>query len=227
MSGQAMPRGLTPIQANYPIPDDFVAMVKRWRGHAIDILFGYVWSGFDRLLEEEQFDLSQAEENLERGITQLVAQRIRDGMESKSPFYLEHHPFEDETRVAPPAAPPAPDLAFVLRANPRATLPLEAKVLATDGRVAEYVAEITDNFLKCRYAPFSSQGGMLAYLLSGLPSRALENIATKLGCEVFPHQAFPERHHACSRHQRTAEACKHAPRDFTCHHLIVLFDKQS
>jgi len=222
-----MPKRLTPIQANYPVPDDFVALVRRWRSDALDILFGYVWRGFDKLLLEDEFDLSQAEENLERSITQLVCQRIRDVMEGKPPFYLEHHWFEDETREAAPAAPPAPDLAFILRANPRATLPLEAKVLRTDGRVAEYVRDINANFLECRYAPFSSQGGMLGYLLRGLPSRALDKIATQLGCELVPHAAFPERDHRCSHHRRTGEACSDVPRDFTRHHLIIVLGECS
>ena len=222
-----MPKRLTPIQANYPVPDDFVALVRRWCSDALDILFGYVWRGFDMLLLEDEFDLTQAEENLERSITQLVCQRIRDVMEGKPPFYLEHHWFEDETREAAPAAPPASDIAFILRANPRATLPLEAKVLRTDGRVAEYVREINANFLECRYAPFSSQGGMLGYLLTGLPSRALEKIAEQLGCELLPHPAFPDRDHRCSHHERTGEACSHIPRDFTCHHLIIFLGESS
>ncbi len=222
-----MPRRLSPIEANYPIPDDFVALIGAWRRDAVETLFDYVWRGFDKLLLQHKFDLTQAEENLERGITQLACQQIRDVMEGKPPFYLEHHWFEDETRAAAPAAPPAPDLAFVLHANPRATLPLEAKVLHTDASVAKYVREITTNFLECRYAPFSSHGGMLGYLLKGLPSHALEKVALRLDCELVQHRAFPNRDHACSQHQRTAQACRHAPPDFTCHHLIVLMGEQS
>jgi hypothetical protein len=218
-----MRRGLTPVQANYPIPQDFVALVQVWKSDALDRLFGYVWQGFDTLRADSEFDLSDADENLERGITQLVCQPIRDVMEADSPFYLEHHPFEDETREPAPAAPPAPDLAFILRGNPRASLPLEAKVLRTDGAVAEYVREVTENFLQCRYAPFSSQGGMLGYLLAGVPSSALRAIARQLGCVLTPHTKFVDRDHACSRHQRKGRFCAKASREFTCHHLIILF----
>ena len=59
-----MRSGLTPIQANYPIPEDFVRLAKRWRPDAIDILFGYVWQGFDKL-ETEAFDVSKTEDNIE------------------------------------------------------------------------------------------------------------------------------------------------------------------
>jgi len=217
-----MRRGLTPVQANYPIPQDFVALIQVWKSDAVDRLFGCVWQGFDKLRTDHEFDLTDADENLERGITQLVCQPIRDVMEVDSPFYLEHHPFEDETRQPAPAAPPAPDLAFILRANPRASLPLEAKILRTDGAVAEYVREVTENFLQCRYAPFSSQGGMLGYLLAGVPSSTLQSIARQLGCVLAPHTTFAGRDHACSRHQRKGRLCAKAPREFTCHHLIIL-----
>lgn len=218
-----MHRGITPVQANYPIPADFVALVRAWRADAIDHLFDCVWQGFDKLFAEHRFDLSEATENLERGITQLVAQSIREVLGPTPPCFLEHHPFEDEARQEAPAAPPAPDLAFILRANPRAMLPLEAKLLRTDGAVAEYVREVKENFLRCRYAPFSSQGGMLGYLLSGVPTRAFASIEKGLGCKLTRHRAFPEREHACSNHVRSGKHCRQAPGDFTCHHLIVVF----
>ena len=209
------------------MPDDFAGLVRRWRGDAIEILFGYVWRGFDSLLSDPQLKFDEDAENIERGITQCVCQRIRDAMQGKPPFYLEHHPFEDESRATAPAAPPAPDLAFVFRANPRATLPLEAKVLHTDGSVGDYVREIMANFLECRYAPFSSEGGMLGYLLKGVPSRALKNIAVSLDCELVSHPAFADRDHACSHHERMVADHPHAPPYFTCHHLIILFGKTS
>ena len=64
--------------------------------------------------------------------------------------------------------------------------PLEAQVLKTDGAVSEYIKEINDNFMTCRYAPFSSEGGMLGYLLSGNPDKAFTNIAKKLPCKPHP-----------------------------------------
>jgi len=56
---------LTPIQTNYPVPEDFVRLAKRWHPDAIDILLGYVWQGFDKLVVEA-FDVSKTEENLAR-----------------------------------------------------------------------------------------------------------------------------------------------------------------
>ena len=62
--------------------------------------------------------------------------------------------------------------------------PIEAKVLRTDGSVAEYVADLRNEFLTCRYAPFSSEGGMVGYLVSGDPEKALKNIGSSAGCRM-------------------------------------------
>jgi hypothetical protein len=75
--------------------------------------------------------------------------------------------------------PPEYDLAYVLRADERIMWPLEAKVLETDGDVGEYIKDLKNEFLTCRYAPFSSEGAMLAYLLSGKPEIVFGNLAQR------------------------------------------------
>ncbi|MEX2285792.1 MAG: hypothetical protein WD648_01805 [Planctomycetaceae bacterium] len=215
-------RRLSPIEAAYPVPDDFAASIQSWREDAITVLMGYVWEGTKCFAQELRIDLTQDLENLERGLNQFIAQRIRDAMTDRPPFYFEHHPFEDQGRSKPSAAPKAPDLAFFLRANPRASLPIEAKVLNTDKAVAEYVKEITDNFLECRYAPFSSHGAMLGYLRSGNVDTALKSVATALTCTLVLLPALKKWSHHMSQHQRRSENCRGFPTDFTCHHLIVL-----
>ena len=99
--------------------------------------------------------------------------------------------------------------------------PLEAKVLKTDGAVSEYIKEINDNFMTCRYAPFSSEGGMLGYLLSGNPDKAFTNIAKKLPCTLNDHPDFPNRDHKTSDHQRVIPPEKSYPAEFRCHHLLL------
>ena len=94
-----------------------------------------------------------------------------------------HSPFERETMLAPPAQPPAYDMAFVLRADPRVMWPAEAKVLASPGSLAAYLADIREQFLTCRYAPFTNSGAMVGYLLSGTAGAALENIGRRLGLD--------------------------------------------
>ena len=220
-----MGNGLTPAQASYPVPQDFVALACRWRPDAIDSLFDYVWRGFYKLIQEG-FRLDMASENLERGISQQLCLCIDEVMAGTSFFTLIHQPYEDELHSPPPASPKAPDLAFFLRGDPkarRASLPLEAKILGDDADTNDYVKDLKANFLGYRYAPFSSQGGMLGYLLSGKAVAALSSIEASLGCELEPHPAFANRGHALSRHLRPPPPCSAYPRYFRCHHLIMLF----
>jgi len=219
-----MDRRLTPIQANYPVPEDFVAMARQWRFDAIEIMLGYVWQGFDKLLREERFDLSKGEESLERDISFMVCQLIREAMDGKPPYYLEHLPPENEKRASAQAAPPTPDLGFIWRQNRRANFPLEAKVLRTDGEVAEYVKEIVKNFLTFRYANFSSEAAMLGYLLHGHVEKAIENISSRLESPLEPYLPFRERNHRYSKHKRTGSGSTMPTTDFLCHHMIILFN---
>jgi hypothetical protein len=99
--------------------------------------------------------------------------------------------------------------------------PLEAKVLRSDGAVAPYVKDIQNEFLTCRYAPFSSEGGMLGYLLSGTPSKVFSSIEAKVHCPLTHHLKFPERDHKISNHKRTVPAGKPYPAVFRCHHLLL------
>ncbi len=142
-------------------------------------------------------------------------------MTGYEPFSVEHGFYEHESRKAAPAQPPEYDVAFVLRANPRTMWPLEAKVLKTDGSVGEYVKEIKSNLLTCRYAPFSSEGGMLGYLLSGEPSIVFNNISKKGGWELTCHSRFSGRDHKTSEHESEVPEGKPYQIYFRCHHLIL------
>jgi hypothetical protein len=142
-------------------------------------------------------------------------------MPKASPFYLLHKPDEFETLARDYAQPPEPDMGFHPYDNERLMWPIEAKVLRTDGAVGEYVNEVTGNFLTCRYAPFSGEGGMLGYLVVGSPNTAFDNIAKGLQCNLLPHPDFQKRNHRTSRHTRTAPRGKKYPRSFVCHHMIL------
>jgi len=159
--------------------------------------------------------------DLERSITQLLGPRISDAMTGDEPYYIQHGSFERETMAPPPAQPPAYDLAFVLRADERVMWPLEAKVLETPGTLAEYEREVREQYLTCRYAPFTSSGAMLAYLLTGTPIDTLTRIATKLNVALEQVTEFPTRPHRRSSHQRIVPAGKTYSVEFQCHHLIL------
>lgn len=213
----------TPIQANYPVPRDFVSLAKCWRPDAIDILIGYVWQGFDKLAAEG-FDVSQADENVEDDITYAAYCRIQDTMPPSSPYQVVHQPPELERKKSSGRAPSS-DLGFRLRGgNIRSHFTIEAKVIPTERAVSKYVNEIRSNFLTGRYSTFSSEAAMLGYLLSGVPSVTFESISESLLSPLHVHPAFNQRHQRYSDHKHQANGTKISA-VFRCHHLLILFSR--
>jgi len=220
-------RGRTIPELRWPETPEFVELANRWSEDAITDLVGIVWKGYDLLVEEviSEIDCRQAEEQLERSITQLLERRIRRTMTGYEPFDVQHEVFELESAYSAQAQPPQYDIAFILRSNERIIWPLEAKVLSSDGAVAPYVQDIQNQFLTCRYAPFSSEGGMLGYLFSGTSAKVFSNIEAKVPCTLSHHPQFSARNHKISAHQRTVPAGKQYPASFRCHHLILQITK--
>jgi hypothetical protein len=212
-----MRRRLTPVQVNYPVPDDFVALARQWRSDAIAILLQYIWEGFD-LLGGEAFDIADSEENLEDDITFAAQCRIQDTMPRLSPFCLIHQPRERERRMKKGQMPTS-DMGFRLRGgNIRSHFTIEAKVIRTEGAVSRYVKEVKDNLLTGRYSTFSSEAVMLGYLLSGSPDATFDAIAASLDSELKPHPRFISRNQRYSDHNRRTEKAS----TFRCHHLLML-----
>lgn len=183
-------------------------------------MIGLIWRGYEQMRSDKPFVDGQ---DLERSITQLLAPRIDCAMSGDEPFYVQHGPFERETMQPPPAQPPQYDIAFVLRKEERIMWPMEAKVLETSGAVSEYIKDIREQFLTCRYAPFTGEGTMLGYLLSGIESDAFQNIARKAPCKLETHPAFPSRPQRLSRHTRNIPSGKAYPSKLCCHHLMLGF----
>jgi hypothetical protein len=196
----------------------FIALARAWARDPADQLLAFVWSGYDSLRHASP---TVDPRDLERSITQLLAPRIQRAMTGDEPFYMQHGPYERETMKPPPAQPPQYDLAFVLRADERIMWPLEAKVLETPRQVAHYVRDVRDEFLTCRYAPFSASGAMLAYLLNGEAADALAAIAASLGCILEPLDGSGERSASRSRHDRVVPTGKPYPVQFACYHLVL------
>ncbi len=216
-------RRQTISELRWPDTDEFMALSQQWNETASTNILTFVWKGYDLLVKEvfSEIDCSQAEDDVERDITQLLEPEIRRVMTGDEPLDVQHGSYERETRQLAPAQPKEYDIAFILRANRRIIWPLEAKVLKTDGAVGEYIKEINDNFITCRYAPFSSQGGMLGYLFSGDSNKAFSNIATKVPCTLNDHPDFPTRDHKTSDHQRVVPSGKSYTVEFRCHHLLL------
>lgn len=215
-------RRQTISEIRWPDTDEFMELSKHWSETASTNILTFVWKGYDLLVKEvlSKIDCSLAEDDIERDITQLLEPEIHEVMTGDEPYYVQHGSYERETRDPAPAQPKEYDIAFILRANRRIIWPLEAKVLKTDGAVGKYVDEINDNFITCKYAPFSSQGGMLGYLFSGDSNKAFSNIANKVPCTLNDHPDFPDRDHKTSDHQRIVPSGKSYPVEFRCHHLL-------
>lgn len=215
-------RGLTIPEQRWPETPDFVELARTWQIDASTKLLDFIWQGLALYKTEvtDQIDITQAAEEIERTITQSVELKIRRAMSGFEPFSIQHGSYEYETRREAPAQPPEYDLAYVWHANERIMWPIEAKVLKTERNVAPYANEITENYLTCRYAPFSSEGVMLGYLFSGNPNSVFSNISNRLNCELHIHSSFTSKDQRYSSHIRDVPEGKAYPKNFCCHHLI-------
>lgn len=219
----------TVSESKFPDTPDFVDLISRWKPDGVLTPLSFIWEGYDLCYQDilSQIDVSKADDQLERELTQLLDGYIRQSMgkEGSHPFFIQPESYEMELRGT--HRPKQYDLAFVWFANPRIKYPLEAKVLRSDKSVAEYVNEITGNYLSCRYAPFSSEAGMLGYLLKGVPKIAFKNIEMAVPCVLSDHPNFSERNHKISDHDRTVPEGKKYPSKFRCHHLLLQLKKSS
>jgi len=214
-------KGESPIQRNYPIPEDFVSLAKKWCADAIDIMLGVVWQGFDAL-SNEFFDISRDDENIEDEITYTVFCKIQD-VSGFSPFQIILHPPEREQRSIKGSMPES-DLGFRLRGgNIRSHFSIEAKVIRTDGDISKYVNEIKNNFMTRRYSAFSTEAAMLGYLLSGSPFNTFNAIAKSLECTLDTYDVFNSRNHRISDHIRQIPQGIKLSNKFRCHHMIINF----
>ncbi|MBD1840905.1 hypothetical protein [Coleofasciculus sp. FACHB-501] len=210
---------------------EFVELAKNWRPDAITVILNLIWQGYDLYQGDvlSKIDLSQADDQLERDITQTLSVYIEQAKSGFEPFVIRSEWFEMETREPSPARPKQYDLAFVWSNPPnvRIVWPIEAKVLRSDGSVTEYVNEITGNYLTCGYAPFSSEAGMLGYLLKGSSTTAFKNIGTAVPCTLSAHSDFLGRQHKVSDHTRTVPTSERYPVKFRCHHLLLELAQKS
>jgi len=200
--------------------------IRKWNKQFATTMLGSVWQGFDLLVKEAlQYDVTKAEDDLERTITEWLDPRIRRFVDEYAPYYLQHNTGERETRNPSPAMPPQYDLAFVFWENEEMKWPLEAKVLLNDSMasITDYVRCLKTKVLACKYAPFSSEAAMLGYLFSGSPNKVYSNIAAKVPCTLSHHPHFGGRHHKISNHLRAVPSHKKGiyPARFKCHHLML------
>ena len=182
-----------------------------------------VWNGYDEMSAEllAEIDLRLADAQLEVELTKHLSRGVRRHWSSFVALEFEHSWTESATRVSASGTPPIYDMAFLLRANPRSAWPLEAKVLRRTGDISEYVRDLRNEFLTCRYAPFSSGGAMVGYLIEGNPLDCLEAIERRLRTPFEPFELRSPRPHRRSTHTRVTRPGLSSPLLFCCHHLIM------
>ncbi len=202
------------------MPQDFTFLAREWCRDQSAIILGFVWQAYDQMLIDNPYVDTT---DLERSITERLAPRINRAMSGDEPFYIQHEPKERETRKSHRGQPPEYDLAFVLWIDETVMWPLEAKVIETPVEVSDYADTLRERFIKCKYAPFCSEGAMLGYLLFGSPTDAFNAIASKVACVLTDHPGFPSRPHKCSDHVRILPIGKTYPPTFHCHHLLLEF----
>ena len=218
-------RGTTIPELRWPInKSEFTEITKGWSSDLITQALKFVWLGHDLLQDEvlDRVNCEQANKQIEKTLSSLLEKRIHRVMSGDEPFDVQHEVPECETSYSDQAQPPSYDIAFILRYNETIIFPLEAKVLHTEKKLSPYIKEIQSNFLTCRYAPFSSEGGMLGYLLKGDCTKVFSNIEKAISCPLTHHPDFQEREHKTSDHQRIVPPDKpYYPVKFRCHHLLL------
>jgi hypothetical protein len=193
----------------------------QWAHGVATQVLDWTWRAFDalRIKHLARVDLAQPLEQLERDLMRHHFVEIQVLFASETDGYaalVPHHEFpEMESLSSPSAKPPAYDLAFVSTANQRWAWPFEAKVVPTPDRIAEYLKDVNEKFVRGIAAPLVGEGGMIAYLLTNETTAIFENLASRLDqvLEVIPE--FRDRPHRASRHARKA-----APA-LRLHHLVM------
>jgi|JI6StandDraft_1071083.scaffolds.fasta_scaffold01762_7 hypothetical protein len=214
-------RGLTPGEQRWPSDNLWASAASAANDAAIEILLSTVWTAYDAFRADgwSSVDLTLTPNEVERSLTQAFWPYIR--LSDYSPFRVVPSFVEFESRQAPPARSPEYDIAFQLIAQPRIAWPMEAKVLQTDGTLAEYVKAINQRFLTGKYAPFTSSAAMLGYLITGTTDKCFGHLSTKLGVTLNAENTFIHRAHRTSSHERVWPLGDARPVGFTCHHLLM------
>jgi hypothetical protein len=198
--------------------------LRAWPSDAAVLILRRVWVAYDDLGPDilSKVDWSATEDEVERSLTAYHSLKIQERQTGDEPFILHPEMPEFETRKPAPARSKAYDFGFVMRGGDYSMIwPIEAKILKTDQKLTGYLRDLTEKYLKCKAAPFSHEGALIGYLLSGSPDVVFDGIAAHLGQLLFSHPIFSSRNHRTSTHKREVPKGKHYPKTFLCHHLVM------
>jgi hypothetical protein len=218
-----MRRRQTISEQIWPKDPSFNAL-RAWPTDAGVVILRRVWTAYDELVPEilNKVNWSAAEDEIERSLTAYHCLKIQERQAGDEPFILLPEMPEFETRAPAPARSQAYDFGFVMRGGDYSMIwPIEAKVLKTDRRLTGYLRDLNEKYLKCKGAPFSREGALIGYLLSGSSSAVFDRIAAHIGQLLLPCPAFSTRSHRTSSHKRQVPRGKPYSTDFLCHHLVM------
>ena|SRR5437773_1757536 len=198
--------------------------VKAWPADAGVVILRRVWAAYDDLGSDilSKVNWSASEDEVERSLTAYHSLKIQERQTGDEPFIMHPEMPEFETRQPAPARSKAYDFGFVMRGGDYSMIwPIEAKVLKTDRKLSGYLRDLDEKYLTCKAAPFSHEGALIGYLLSGNPTVVFDGIASHIGELLFSHPAFSLRNHRTSTHKREVPKNKPYPKAFLCHHLVM------
>jgi hypothetical protein len=211
------------LEVRYPASDQqLVRLAAMWCPAATKQIIEAIWAGLFLLRAElgEGVDLTSAEDNLERQLTLQLTSRIRNSLTGDEPYMVEHQVSEEATRKTPPAQPPTPDIGFIFYEQPRLIWSVEGKVLKSESSVSEYINDLQENFLTCRYSPYSPEAAMLGFLFAGRPANAINEICAMLETPADTVIADRDRGYHRTEHARYSPPGRSFARRFICHHLV-------
>lgn len=206
---------------------EFAAIADAWPKHIIVEMLSLVWDAFDNMKALPNFrslDFSKEYAQLERSLTDLHMSEVTllhikrgNGFES----YIPHHePWEFQNLTRRSARPASGDIGFILNNNRRLRWSVEAKVLKSSGDVSRYLGDL-EKYLKGKSSPFSTEGALGGYLVSGKIEDFFDLLGIKIKKKLRRVSEFAGRAHRISNHVRNkAFLPASTPPEFVCHHMI-------
>ena len=189
-----------------------------------------VWTAFDTLqvgvipYVSDWSDL----EHVERSLTDLHYDKIVELQSGEEPFLPTREVPDFESRTSASAMPRTNDFGFKIRGGDLSLVwPLEAKVISSLKRVADYLSDLNSKYLACKSSPFSHEAGLIGYLLDVKCDEVLLRIEQEIALTSDGLELLAGRLHRCSDHERNVPDGKFYPSRFRCHHLLMPISAQS
>ena len=212
----------------FPNAPEWNAIADAWSDDVVESMLSLVWEGYDRMKAKilSNVDFSLPLNQLERTLTDAHASEItllwKDNHNGFETFLPKHEAWEPSSIASPSAMPPSYDIGFENVNDPRLRWPVEAKVLSRPSDVRRYLDDLKLKYLTGVGAPFSTQAGLLGYLINGKVIDTIAAIQSSLGVNLKQLGCYAQRNHHTSEHPRSITGIHGgATHTFICHHMIA------